>query len=71
MTYKPPFPNVTLWKEKVANLKAATRYEHDRDPTIHELLEASFSHVMTEDEIREQRESWVRAMKPTGDPRFD
>jgi beta-xylosidase len=42
-----------------------------RDPTTDELIEMSRSYKTTPAEIEEQRESWVRAMMPTGDPRFD
>lgn len=41
------------------------------DPKLLALLERTKNHVMTSVEIEAQRQSWIRAMKPTGDPRFD
>lgn len=42
-----------------------------RSLTLDELLKLGAQHTMTPGEIEAQRESWVRAMKPTGDPRLD
>ena len=39
--------------------------------TLDELLELSKEHTMTPGEVQAQRESFTRAMMPTGDPRFD
>jgi hypothetical protein len=55
------------WRQRVANLRCAL----GRMPTTAELLEVCQVHIMTPEERREQAESWARAMKPTGDPRFD
>lgn len=55
------------WKERVENLRRAL----GRDPTLDELLLLAPLHDMTPEEVQAQRESWVRAMQPTGDPRFD
>lgn len=59
-------PGIT-WRERVANLTAAL----GRRPALQELLDASLIHTMTPAEVKAQRESWARAMRPTGDPRFD
>jgi hypothetical protein len=59
-------PGIT-WRERVANLRVSL----GRDPTLQELLEVNAIHTMTPDEVQAQRESWVRAMRSTGDPRLD
>ena len=55
------------WIERVRNLQIAL----GRDPTLQELLIASEVHIMTPEERKAQAESWARANKSTGDPRFD
>ena len=55
------------WAQRVANLRKSL----GRDPTLDELLLLVPMHNMTPEEHKAQAESWVRAMKPTGDPRFD
>jgi hypothetical protein len=55
------------WRDRVANLREAL----GREPTLDELITASHVHIMTPAELQEQAESWARAMRPTGDPRFD
>lgn len=55
------------WAQRVANLHTAL----GRRPTLDELLLLAPLHVMTPEERQAQAESWARAMKPTGDPRFD
>ena len=42
-----------------------------RTPTLDEMLTVAQIHQMTPEEIEEQRQSWVRANKRTGDPRWD
>lgn len=59
-------PGIT-WADRLDNLRKAL----GRPPTLEELLEASSVHQMTPDEYRAQQQSWVRACKPTGDPRID
>lgn len=59
-------PGIT-WRERVANLRRAL----GREPTLDELLAVAASHTMTPAERQAQRESWVRAMRSTGDPRLD
>lgn len=39
--------------------------------SLPEMLDLAKTYKMNEAEIQAQRESWVRAMKSTGDPRFD
>lgn len=41
------------------------------DPKLLEALREAAAMPMTEEQIKEQKESWVRAMRATGDPRFD
>ena len=41
------------------------------DPKLLALLEAATKIEVTEEMLQAQRESWVRANTPTGDPRFD
>lgn len=55
------------WKQRVTNLRKAL----GRDPTTEELLTASEMHIHTPEEIKSQAQSFARAMKLTGDPRFD
>lgn len=55
------------WAEKIA--EATKRL--GRQLTLKELLVLSREYTMTPEEIEEQKASWVRAMAPTGDPRFD
>jgi len=55
------------WAKRVHNLTQAL----GRRPTLEELLLLAPLHNMTEEELKAQQESFVRAMKPTGDPRFD
>lgn len=45
--------------------------EIDPDMELSALLREAAKRELTEDEIKAQRESWVRANMPTGDPRFD
>ena len=59
-------PQITL-KERLANFERAL----GRKPALEELLKACVHHKMTPEERQAQRESWVRAGLPTGDPRFD
>ncbi len=42
-----------------------------RELKLDEMLAEARLHKMTPGEIELQRESWVRGMMPTGDPRFD
>ena len=39
--------------------------------SLSEMIALAKTYKMYEAEIQAQRESWVKAMKPTGDPRFD
>lgn len=39
--------------------------------SLSEMIDLAKTYKMNEAEIQAQRESWVRAMEPTGDPRFD
>lgn len=55
------------WAQRVANLRKAL----GRRPTLAELLLLVPMHSMTPAEHQAQAESWERAMRPTGDPRFD
>lgn len=55
------------WAQRLQNLRTAL----GREPTLEELLEVAAIHQMTPEEIQAQRESWARAMRPTGDPSFD
>lgn len=55
------------WMERLIDLKIRL----GREPTLEELLEEAKKHEMTPEEIRRQRESFVRGMMSTGDPRFD
>ena len=55
------------WEDRVA--LAVKRL--GRSLTSAELLALGREHRMTPGEKQMQRESWVRSMKPTGDPRFD
>lgn len=55
------------WAQRVANLRESL----GRKPTLEELLLLVPLHDMTPAERQAQAESWARAMKPTGDPRFD
>lgn len=55
------------WAQRVANLRKSL----GRDPTLEELLLLVPLHDMTPEERQAQAESWARAMRPTGDPRFD
>lgn len=55
------------WQQRVQNLRSAL----GREPTLEELLTAAEVHKMTPEEVKAQGESWTRAMKSTGDPRFD
>lgn len=57
----------TTWAQQVENLRKSL----GRDPTLNELLLLNSMYNMTPEEIQAQRESWVRGMRPTGDPRFD
>ena len=41
------------------------------DPNLLEALREAAGKQMTEEEIKAQRENWVRGMMTTGDPRFD
>ena len=56
-----------MWKDRVDLL----RKRLGREPTLEELLEAARDYKMSPGEIEEQRQSWLRGMMPTGDPRFD
>lgn len=55
------------WEDRVDLL----RRRLGRNPMLDELLAEARKHKMTPGEIEAQRESWVRAMQPTGDPRLD
>lgn len=55
------------WAEKAAALRARL----GRKPTLDEYMAEAHTHTMTPAEVQAQRESWVRSMMPTGDPRFD
>lgn len=55
------------WRERLANLRKAL----GREPTTEELLVVATIHTMTPEERQAQAESFARAMKPTGDPKFD
>ena len=55
------------WAQRVANLRKAL----GRRPTLAELLLLAPMHNLTPAERQAQAESWARAMRPTGDPRFD
>lgn len=55
------------WKDRVNNLK----FRYGRPPTLLELLEENRNHTMTPEELQAQRESFLRGMAPTGDPKFD
>ena len=55
------------WAQRIDNLRKAL----GRRPTLEELLLLAPLHDMTAEERKEQAESWARAMRPTGDPRFD
>ena len=39
--------------------------------SLSEMIDLAKTYKMNEAEIQAQRESWVRGMSPTGDPRFD
>lgn len=58
---------VITWQDRVV----ALRDRLGRDPTLDELLAESRNHTPTPEEEEAQRESFVRAMMPTGDARFD
>lgn len=66
MSDLPKDPPIT-WARRVANLRTAL----GREPTLDELLLIAPLHDMTPEERQAQAESWARAMRPTGDPRFD
>lgn len=55
------------WAQRVANLRESL----GREPTREELQLLIPMHNLTPAERQVQAESWARAMKPTGDPRFD
>lgn len=55
------------WQDRLNNLRS----RYGREPTLAEMLEESKHHTMTPEEIKTQRESWVRGMAVTGDPAFD
>lgn len=55
------------WNERVDALCGRL----GRRPTLDELMAESREHTMTPAEEQAQRESFVRGMMPTGDPRFD
>lgn len=55
------------WRERLQNLTNAL----GRKPTLAEMLMAAEIHQMTPEESKAQQESFARAMRPTGDPRFD
>ena len=55
------------WVERVAALGASL----GREPTLVELLDETKNHTMTPEEHEAQRQSWMRAMQPTGDLSFD
>lgn len=55
------------WEDRCAMAKRRA----GRKLTLAELLALAREHKMTPGEKQMQRESWARAMKPTGDPRFD
>ncbi len=42
-----------------------------RPLTLNEMIDLAREYDMTQEELKAQQESWVRAMRPTGDPRFD
>lgn len=60
-------PEPITWAQRVAHLRKAL----GRDPTLAELQLLIPMHNLTPAERQAQAESWARAMKPTGDPRFD
>lgn len=55
------------WEERMHNLRKAL----GRRPTLEEMLDVVHIHIMTPEETESQRQSWIRAMRSTGDPRFD
>ncbi len=55
------------WSDKLR--KAEKRA--GRPLTLNEMIDLARDYEMTEDELKRQRESFARAMMPTGDPRFD
>jgi len=55
------------WTDRVAAIGALL----GREPTLSELLAESAKHTMTDSEREAQRQSFARAMMPTGDPYFD
>ena len=55
------------WVERVAALRASL----GREPTLVELLDETKNHTLTPEEHEAQRQSWMRAMQPTGDLSFD
>lgn len=56
-----------VWQEKIR----LEEYILGRKLSLSEMIDLAKTYKMNEAEIQAQRESWVRAMKPTGDPRFD
>ena len=55
------------WEERLQ----LERKRLGRDLSLDELLALGAKHKMTPGEIEAQRESWVRGMTETGDPRLD
>lgn len=55
------------WQETIRLVE----YALGRKLSLSEMITLAKTYNMNEAEIQAQRESWARAMKPTGDPRFD
>lgn len=55
------------WQQRLRKLRETL----GRDPTQQEMLAAAKDHKMTPEERKAQAESWARANKSTGDPRWD
>lgn len=55
------------WEETIR----LEEYVIGRKLSLREMLDLAKTYKMNEAEIQAQRESWVRAMKSTGDLRFD
>ena len=55
------------WNDRVK----ALRNKLGQKPTLRELVVESRLHKITPEEVEKQRQSFMRGMKPTGDPEFD
>lgn len=55
------------WRETIR----LEEYVIGRKLSLSEMIYLAKAYKMNEAEIQAQRESWVRAMKSIGDPRFD